>query len=129
MRRIGGASWELDLRPSWTSQTDEECESISLPDGVGALQISTARKDSDVTDDDLQDFAEKDNDAEAELVATQMGAFRGVEFTHDADGTYWRRWYLRNGRIALFATYNCNIDDKGKEDHDVNQMLSSLRTK
>ena len=129
MRRTGGVSWELELSPSWSSQTDEECESIYSPNGVGALQISTARKDGGVTDDDLEDFAENENDADAALNVTQLGAFRGIELSYDADGTHWRRWYLRHGPVALFATYNCSIDDKGKEDRDVNQMLSSLRFK
>ena len=129
MRTTGGVSWELVLDSSWSAQSDEECDTILPNDGVGALQISTARKDGDVSDDDLEDFAENEIGAGAIPTPTQLGAFRGFALTYEADGTHWRRWYLRNGQVALFATYNCNVDDKGKEDLQVDKMLSSLRSK
>lgn len=127
MRLASGFSWELQLAPSWSAQTDRDCESIVRADGLGALQISTARKDSDVTDDDLQQFAHDEFGRDFRFTPVKLGDFVGIELRQDFEGAHWRRWFVRHRDVILFATYLCEPPDKGKEDADVDRMLSTLR--
>jgi hypothetical protein len=129
MRTFGGTFWELTLLPSWQGRPDPECESIGRPDGAGALQISAATKDGEVTDEDLLDFAREQVIAGATQRPVEMGPFLGIALTYVLNKSHWRRWFLRHGRVALFVTYNCALADNGTDDDDVDRMLSSLRTR
>lgn len=127
MNKARGVSWELSLEPSWETQSDEECETLFCPDGVGALQISSARKEGDVTDDDLNNFAADHLNTDTKTKPVILGDFSGIAIQHKADGSLWRRWFLRYGPVALFVTYNCAEEDSGVEDVQVNKMLGTLR--
>ena len=129
MNTTGGSSWELTLAPSWDAQSDTECETITNATGVGALQISAARKDTPVTDEDLAGFAQEHIDAGAKTKPVVLGSFSGMTLRYEVDGSHWRQWYLKHGAVALFVTYNCPAADKGKEDLAVDQMLSSLKAR
>jgi len=129
MRQAGGADWRLTLAPSWQASDDGDCLSIARLEGLGALQISAARKNTEVTDDDLADFAADHLDAGAIARPVTLGDFSGLAIRYGVDGTHWRQWFLRHGQVALFVTYNCIEADREVEEADIDQMLGSLRTR
>ena len=127
MSEVRGTGWSLALISPWLAGDDGDCVSIAHPDGLGALQISAARKNTMVTDDDLAEFAADHLDAGAKAIPITLGDFSGLAIPYGVDGTHWRQWFLRHGPVALLVTYNCAEADRGIEDADVDRMLASLR--
>ena len=94
--------------------------------GRGCLQISAAKKDGEVVDADLREFAAEDLESGAKTWDIQLGEFVGFSF-HFGDGElYWQHWYVGCGSVAVFVTYNCDLEARGTEDDAVDEMLRSL---
>jgi hypothetical protein len=94
---------------------------------VGALQISSARKESGpVTSDDLREFAAEHIEAGARLRDVTLGDFTGYHLHFGTEGTYWRYWYLRCGPTLVFITYNCALEKRGSEDKEIQVILETL---
>lgn len=93
---------------------------------VGALQISAAFKESDVSHEDLLDFASDHIDAGARPVEFAAGTFEGITFCYGDGESHWQRWYLRDGRQMLLVTYNCPVELRGAEDDVVVKALKTL---
>jgi hypothetical protein len=129
MSEVRGTGWSLELASPWQARDDGDCVSIGHPDGLGALQVSAARKSTMVTDDDLADFAADHLDAGAKAIPTTLGDFNGLAIRYGVDGAHWRQWFLWHGPVALLVTYNCAEADRGLEDADVDRMLGSLRSR
>lgn len=129
MSQAGGTDWNLALASSWQASDDRDCVTIARPDGLGALQISAARKHTAVTDDDLADFAADHLDAGAIARQVSLGDFSGIAIRYRADGVHRRQWCLPRGPLALFVTYNCAEVDRGIEHAEVDRMLGSLRAR
>lgn len=129
MIRTGGQTWEISLLASWKSRSESACETIGRSNGVGVLQISAARRKSPVTDADLMNFAKGFLNADSKTKSVTFGDFTGFEIRYEKDNAHWRQWFLRNGTIALFVTYNSDVANKGKEDAEVDQMLATLVAK
>ena len=125
-REIRTAWWSLAIPDTWIDTHHAECVTLEAQRPLGALQISSHAKDSDVSDDDLRDFADEHLKAGARPVPANFGDYSGFSIAYSKDGCYWRDWYLRRGRHMVFATYNCAESSRGKEDSAVNDILSSL---
>lgn len=125
--RFGTDTWTLLVPSGWRAWHDEECATLVGPGDLGALQVSAAVKDSEVLEQDLREFASEHLAAGAHAAATEAGDYSGIEIAFSDGDTYWRQWFLRRGRQALFVTYNCALDSRGAEDDAVRQALASLR--
>jgi hypothetical protein len=125
--RFGTDTWTLQVPSGWRAWHDEECSTLVGPGDLGALQVSAASKDSEVLDQDLRDFASKHLAAGAHAEPAEAGDYAGFEIAFRDGDRYWRQWFLRRGRQALFVTYNCALDHRGAEDDAVRQALASLR--
>lgn len=122
--RVGWNTWSVEINDSWIVTDHPECLTLELSD-EGALQISSAKKDSaDVTDDDLQDFVDADW---GPAQKTECGDFGGILFRYTEDGDQWMRWILRNKKTVLFITYNGSHEAAASELTAVLQVLSSAR--
>ena len=122
--------WSIELSSKWSAENEEDCVTLSAEHGVGALQISAYRRDSEVvTDEDLNDFAE------GELVDgvipqdVSWGDFTGSAISYVQDERFWRKLWLRSGSLLLYVTYNCGAEDRVVEVESVNRMLSSLKSR
>lgn len=122
-------TWSLVLPDGWSAQQDDDCVTLSADAPLGALQLSAYFKDTEVTDDDLREFASEASDAWAAAQPCEAGDFRGLEVTFDDATTCWRQWFLRHEHQMLFATYNCAREHRGREDERVRTMLQSLRAR
>jgi len=125
--RVMESSWELALPDRWEWQRDDECVTLYDPEGVGALQVSAATKNSVVTDEDLRGFASEHIEAGAKIRELACGDFSGFMLAFGTTDAYWRHWYLSEGREMLFVTYNCSPNDRGIEDQPIAEILGSLR--
>jgi hypothetical protein len=79
MATFESAWWSITPPPDWPAQDDKECATFSHPDGGGALQISSARKDAgSITIDDLREFAEPELPPAVNLESVVIGVFDGL---------------------------------------------------
>ena len=126
-RGLSGLSWRVVLPPGWRSEPNEACHAAVPDHGVGALQFSSARKgDQAVTEADLLEFAQDDLEGRQSGEVTS-GDFTGITVEFTSEGVYWRKWWLRNGSVLLFVTYNCVAGEEGSEATAIDMILGSLR--
>ena len=119
--RYESTDWSLEVPRGWSHEDGNSCVTFCQPQGAGAFQVSSFRKDEPVTDEDLLEFA-----GEVPLTAVSFGRLNGFR-TRFAEGeTSWTKWWLRAGRQMIHATYNCSLSARGREDADVSAMLQSL---
>ena len=126
MQTFGDQLWQVNLPFGWVCEQEPESALLYHPDGAGTLQISAIQQDDAITAADLRVLAAEHIDAGAQADDVELGAFSGFSLSYDADEEYWREWYLRCGSTLLFATYNCALDDEGKEDDTVELILGTL---
>ena len=113
--------WSLELPEGWRHKFEEDCTTFTHPQGVGAFQVSSYRKDEAVTDDDLREFA-----GEIPLAAVSFRRLTGFRTRFSEDNTFWAKWWLRAGYQMIHVTYNCSLADRGREDTEVSTMIESL---
>ena len=119
--------WSITPPPGWLAQQDEECASFARPDGVGALQISAARKDdASVTVDDLREFAASQIPSDTVLSHVHFEAFDGLHAAFSKQGSHWEMWWLRTGSLMVCVTHNCPVDDAGIDTDAVHRSLDTL---
>ena len=124
--RFGRETWSIEPPAGWSAWPDAECATMVAEPDVGALQISAAFKESDVSHEDLLDFASEHIDAGARPVEVAAGTFKGITFCYGDEESHWQRWYLRDGHQMLLVTYNCAADCRGVEDKVVGEALKTL---
>ena len=124
---LSTALWRVTLRPGCEGELGDDCASVFLPDGRGALQLSAYQKDNGpVTHDELLAFASESVPADTPAHLVHLGAFNGLRYHYVEGVRFWRRWLLRADRTLLFVTYNCDHHSAGTEDDVVDLTLQSL---
>ena len=112
----------------WYSKEEEDCVTFSADRGIGALQISSYRRENEiVTDEDLYNFAENELVEAITPERVSCGDFDGITISYDEDETFWRKFWLRSNSLLLYVTYNCDLKSKIVELAYINLMLSSLK--
>ena len=124
--RFGQDTWSIQPPPGWSAWHDEDCAAMEAEPAVGALQISAAFKDSEVSHEDLLDLASELIEEGALPIEVVAGEFEGITFCYGEGDAHWQHWYLRNGDQLLFVTYNCLAEFKGVEDELVGAALKTL---
>lgn len=124
--RFGRETWSIQPPSGWAAWHEEECATMTAEPEVGALQISAALKESDVSHQDLLDFASDHIDAGARPVEVATGTFEGITFCYGDGESHWQSWYLRDGHQMLLVTYNCAAELRGAEDDVVIKALKTL---
>lgn len=127
MTEITGPDWKLDIPREWEEHEEDDTLIVYDPDGVGALQISGMATDGEVSDEDLRELAREHIEAGAKTRPVEFGDFTGFTFDYSEEDEFWQEWYLRSGHVSLYATYNCELDDKGVESELIEQVLSTLQ--
>jgi len=124
-QRMNTNSWSISIEPNWQMTEDSECVTIYNDNGVGALQISSARKISGmVTQEDLDFYNKPEWGVPEKCVA---GEFSGQRYTFAKDGHYWTWWIVGKNSTLLRITYNCLSGNESFEDQSVKSMLNSLK--
>jgi hypothetical protein len=119
--RYESTDWSIEVPEGWSHEDGESCATFCHPQGVGAFQVSSYRKDEAVTDENLREFA-----GEIPLAAITLERLTGFRTRFSEDDTFWTKWWLRAGRQMIHATYNCPLSERGREDAEVSAMLQSL---
>jgi len=128
-----GIFWSLQVPPGWHAHRDEECATFQGTPSIGAFQISAAQKEvSPITNADLEEFALHRIPDGVQLVRVAYGEFLGFTASFQKDDLMWKEWWLRAGRLMVYATYNVvvsSLDAAIKEQADVENMLATLKPK
>jgi hypothetical protein len=119
--RYDSTDWSLEIPEGWRHEEDDSCTTFFHPQGLGALQISSYRKDQAVTDDDLREFA-----GDIPLAGVSLGHLTGFRTRFAQDDTFWTKWWLRAGCQMIHVTYNCSVANRGREDEAVDSMTETL---
>ena len=127
---VSGEWWSLSLATGWEAEVDEYCVTIAQPDGVGALQVSAYKKrdGSIASRDDLLEATELEPHQFQHLGELSCGDFHGFQLVYAQGDVFWRRFWLANGEVMVFVTYNCEKQHQDQELAPVNEMLASLRS-
>ena len=119
--RYDATDWLLEIPGGWSPAEDESCTTFCHPQGVGAFQVSSYRKEEAVTDEDLREFA-----GDIPLAPVSLARLTGFRTRFSQDDRFWTKWWLRAGCQMIHATYNCPLADRGQEDETIAAMLESL---
>lgn len=123
----GTQHWRAEMPQAWCAQHGRETVAIYHPDGVGALQISGFRKHGGgVSEADLREMAAGATADGDGLLSDQAGDFAGLRWEGVAGSTYWVRWYLARGAVALHVTYNCSPQERDREREVIERVVASL---
>ncbi len=128
MKTFGDQMWQVNLPDDWVAEQEPESALLYHPDGPGTLQISAIPQNDTVTAADLRAIATEHLDSGAQTEDVNLGTFTGFSLSYSVNDEFWHEWYLRHGSTLLFATYNCDLDDEGKEDDIVELILGTLRS-
>ena len=128
MNQFNSEWWSICLPDDWTIEQDNTCITMFSESGFGALQISAScNNNGSATDDDLREFAQEHIDAGASLEPIICGEFTGFYLHYSIEEVYQREWWLRCGNTVVLATYTSDIEDKGNEDKNMNNILNTLK--
>jgi hypothetical protein len=123
----------------WLDVTHEIEESnppftLARPDGVGAIQFSTAEyrsgKTPKMTSNDLRDlladFAQSRKLGRGYDFVSQENPFLIIAGSFDFEGRFFRVWYCSNGQDVLLVTYNCQTGQRHAELPDCESIVRNL---
>jgi hypothetical protein len=120
--RYRATDWSLDIPVGWIVNTQEDCATLTHPDGVGALQVSSHRRPVPLTDEDLRNFT-----GDLPVCPVTIDRLTGFHRRFCDQDTFWAKWWLRCGDRMLHLTYNCAVTDRGTEYEAVEAMIDSMR--
>src|SRR5215475_11883437 len=72
-----GIWWSVQVPSGWRARADAKCATFHQARSFGALQISSAQKDTTITDTDLEEFANDRIPEGAELIRVAYSNFSG----------------------------------------------------
>ncbi|UOB16284.1 hypothetical protein [Abyssalbus ytuae] len=109
---------------NWILEKENNIISVyNAENGLGALQFSIFYVGNDNQIDlkvELENFLGDYESVEVEMVNNLAYS------TFDNNDRTWKYWLFQNGSSLILTSYNCEIEDKGKEDGVINQILNSF---
>jgi hypothetical protein len=123
-------SWALEVPSPWRITDAEHCAEVTQPEGIGALHISSYRKqEGRVTDSEALNRLKADCPDETDMHESRCGDFAGywADYQDWHADAYWRKWILYCRSVLLFVSYTCKRGDKDLEADEVAKLLKRLR--
>jgi hypothetical protein len=122
--------WSVKLPAGWTASSEKECVTFRATSPLGALQISSARKNAGpVQDDELIEFAKERQVSRPQLSSVTYQCFSGFMAERKIDGLAWKEWWLRSGDTMLYVSYTVVPPFTDSEMADVEAILRSASAK
>ncbi len=91
---------------NWIAYEDDVCLTLTDPDGENPLQVSAIlQEDCPITDDDLKRRGAGVMPKDADLHAVELPNLTGFWTWGERDESFWLMWFLRAGRLNIFATF------------------------
>lgn len=131
---------QISTPSNWFDITDDiETQNppftLARPDGVGAIQFSTAEyrsgKAPNITINDLhkllEDFSASRKLGEGYDFASQSRALLIVASSYSFEDAFLRVWYASDGQNVALVTYNCRKGQEQTELTDCEEIILSLK--
>jgi hypothetical protein len=113
---------------NWVIEKEENIVSIYDPlYGIGALQFSfylVANPQTIFKKDELEDYIRDRHDS---FEVTVNGNCAFSTYLDDKKGRYWKYWLFLKNKTLLFAFYNCQKEDVGKEEKIIDEIIASAQ--
>jgi len=111
---------------NWSVEKDSIITTVSNPtDGLGALQFTSFIVDKEKDVDLVEELFHLLEDKYDYLEVKLMGNHAFAEIIDECD-IAWKYWLIKVEESIIFATYNCEVNDNGKEDDIVNHIINSI---
>ena len=126
--------FSIDVGNDWKHRVEErspvsdewgELISIYRPDGVGVLKMKSYVAPDDVSQVALRNLTNVE--ASTKLRWQEWGDLSGYQYSYTERGSFYKQWWLTNGRTILFITYDCDADAQQIEIEAIDKMISSIR--
>ncbi|GAA3934939.1 hypothetical protein GO495_15050 [Chitinophaga oryziterrae] len=113
---------------SWQIEQDKNVISLYDPiNGVGSIQFSIyyASNSQNISlKDELEDYV---SDKHNKFVISVNDLYACTNYLLDEDGVrYWKYWLFIKDNMLVFASYNCEKEDYGKEEKIVDEIMNAL---
>jgi hypothetical protein len=130
-RTFDGGWWSVVIPDTWQATPEKHGATFIAMPQVGTLQISAAKHQAGpISDEDLFEFAAERVSAGYELKKCAYESFSGLTCRHVEDDLRWNEWWLRSGRLLVYATYIRPLDVSDREESKlVAQILGSLQAR
>ncbi len=120
--------WSIEYPEEWETEQNEDCTTFYNPDGVGALQISSYRKDEQISESEIFDVATDDITETNKLQKIKEENYQGFIASYAEENDFWKKYYIWKDRIMVYITYNCEIKDKNNEElTTIENILKTLK--
>ena len=121
----------MDVPIGWEASEEDAIVSIYDPEGgVGALNVSLARRMTDARDGELhmlaKSFAAQRNWPPPAFLNATLPAGPAVEFSHRDGATYWQVWHISGPGHVAVVTYNCEVADAERESAIRKEIVESI---
>ena len=122
--------YNLSLCCGYISEANGDAITIyNDEDGNGVINITSYKIPGEYDfniEEELRDFATSvDNNVNGRTLKVMNNNFSVCEFI--SQGRYWKAWVLFKRPYAVFASYNCDANDKNKEIDKVDDIMRSLK--
>jgi hypothetical protein len=91
-----------------------------------SVSLSLTRS-APITQAEVRGMASHDRGLMGKAFPVAIGSFKGLSVRYQHEGAFWRRFWLAQGHLLVFATYNGPPEVSATEEPAVEAMLSTLR--
>jgi len=111
---------------NWEAKEENGIASVNATDaGIGVLQLSFYHAPDSGRQALREMLDEFLTPRHGEILVENINGRQHVDLI-DQEGTSWQYWLFAVGEVVVFATYNCQAGDRGKEDAIVMRILQSV---
>jgi hypothetical protein len=126
--RVTRNLFSVEPSEGWHHQLDPECLTLTVSPEGGAFQLSAARKAAaPIALREVLEMASEEVNVTGTPVPVAFGAFTGFSVSYQRENSLRRRFWLAQGHLLVFATYNGSADVGAAEEPAVEAMLATLR--
>jgi hypothetical protein len=126
--RVGRDWFSLEPKDGWQAEQHPECVTLTAAPEGGSFQLSAARKEaSPISPAEVREMAALNRNVMGKAFPVVIGGFKGLSVRYQYEGSFWRRFWLAQGHLLVFATYNGPPEFSAAEEPAVEAMLGTLR--
>jgi hypothetical protein len=124
-------SFRIEIQDGWEHSIEngpggDWGNTISLrhTNGVGILKMRSYHAPAVVSKDILRNLTNLESSIP--LSWQNWGDYSGYQYSYVESDSYYRQWWLANGRTIIFVTYQCDPESKDFEAEDIDEIIRSI---
>jgi hypothetical protein len=128
------SSFQIEIPPGWehsieSSSGNDWGNVVRLwhPDRAGSLKFLSYDAPVAVDKDRLRNMTNVD--ASIVLTWQQWGDYSGYQYDYLERGSFYRQWWLVNGRAMIFITYQSDPESKDSHAAEIDKLVDSITAK